>query len=148
MLAFNAEQLLTVLFISPEPVCVSRQCALDQFQETHLDRPGRSKQIVGRPAADRLLTTAKQIASVPARAEWLWSVPARAIGRGARQAAPSQALAEEERSGDLGGFLNMCAACPFRGGRVVALDCIEDLPHAGGAGYRAVDGREGHDAQP
>ncbi|WP_430245395.1 molybdopterin-dependent oxidoreductase [Neorhizobium sp. DAR64861/K0K2] len=53
LLAFDGEHLLAALFVSPEPVSVSRQWAVEQLKERHLDSRTRSMLIAGRPAAGR-----------------------------------------------------------------------------------------------
>lgn len=52
LLAFDGERLLAALFVSPEPVRVSRQWAADQLMARHVDRRARSALIAGRPAAN------------------------------------------------------------------------------------------------
>ncbi|MCL6705413.1 molybdopterin-dependent oxidoreductase [Pseudomonas sp. R2.Fl] len=51
LLAFDGERLLAALFVSPEPVSVSRQWAADQLQRRHPDPRARSRLFAGRPAA-------------------------------------------------------------------------------------------------
>ncbi|TPP09949.1 nitrate reductase [Rhizobium glycinendophyticum] len=51
LLAFDGDQLLVGLFVSPEPVLVSRQWAADQLKQSHPDRQARSRLFAGRPAA-------------------------------------------------------------------------------------------------
>nr|MDH4438935.1 molybdopterin dinucleotide binding domain-containing protein [Rhizobium sp.] len=53
LLAFEGDTLLAALFVSPEPVSVSRQWAVDQLEQRHSDRHARSTLIAGRPAAGR-----------------------------------------------------------------------------------------------
>jgi uroporphyrin-III C-methyltransferase/precorrin-2 dehydrogenase/sirohydrochlorin ferrochelatase len=53
LLAFEGERLLAALFVSPEPVNVSRQWAVGQLTERHADRHARSMLVAGRPAAGR-----------------------------------------------------------------------------------------------
>lgn len=53
LLAFEGEKLLAGLFVSSDPVSVSRQWAVDQLKESHPDRSARSMLIAGRPAAGR-----------------------------------------------------------------------------------------------
>jgi assimilatory nitrate reductase catalytic subunit len=53
LLAFEGDTLLAALFVSPEPVSVSRQWAVDQLEQRHADRHARSTLIAGRPAAGR-----------------------------------------------------------------------------------------------
>jgi assimilatory nitrate reductase catalytic subunit len=53
LLAFEGEQLLAGLFVASDPVSVSRQWAVDQLRENHVDRNTRSALIAGRPAAGR-----------------------------------------------------------------------------------------------
>lgn len=53
LLCFEEDHLVAALFVSPEPVCVSRQWAVSQLEERHGDRQARSRLIAGRPAAGR-----------------------------------------------------------------------------------------------
>ncbi|MDH4440532.1 MAG: molybdopterin-dependent oxidoreductase [Rhizobium sp.] len=53
LLVFEGEQLLAGLFVASDPVSVSRQWAVDQLRENHVDRNTRSALIAGRPAAGR-----------------------------------------------------------------------------------------------
>ena len=53
LLAFEGEKLLAGLFVSSNPVSVSRQWAVDQLKESHQDRNARSMLVAGRPAAGR-----------------------------------------------------------------------------------------------
>jgi assimilatory nitrate reductase catalytic subunit len=53
LLVFEREKLQAALFVSSDPVSVSRQWAVDQLKESHPDRSVRSMLIAGRPAAGR-----------------------------------------------------------------------------------------------
>jgi assimilatory nitrate reductase catalytic subunit len=51
LLGFDGDRLLVALFVSPHPVSVSRQWAVDQLGRRHGDRQARSRLFAGRPAA-------------------------------------------------------------------------------------------------
>lgn len=53
LLAFEGGKLMAGLFVSSNPVSVSRQWAVDQLLQSHPDRSARSMLIAGRPAAGR-----------------------------------------------------------------------------------------------
>ncbi len=53
LLVFEGEKLQAALFVSSDPVSVSRQWAVDQLKGSHRDRSVRSMLIAGRPAAGR-----------------------------------------------------------------------------------------------
>lgn len=53
LLVFEGEKLQAALFVSSDPVSVSRQWAVDQLKDSHPDRSVRSMLIAGRPAAGR-----------------------------------------------------------------------------------------------
>lgn len=53
LLAFEGGKLMAGLFVSSNPVSVSRQWAVDQLRQSHADRSARSMLIAGRPAAGR-----------------------------------------------------------------------------------------------